>query len=144
MSQWMLAIWFLVPLPLQNPAEKFSVHVLMKSSLKDFEHYLASMWNEWNCTVVWTLFSIALLWDWIWKKKLNFFQSCGHCWVFQICWHIEHSDLSIIFRVLSSSAGIPSPLLVLFVVMLPKAHLTSHPMMSGSRWVIIPLCNLSH
>ena len=28
-----------------------------------------------------------------------------------------------------------SPPLVLFVVMLPKAHLTSHSRMSGSRWV---------
>ena len=28
---------------------------------------------------------------------------------------------------------IPSPLLALFVVMLPKAHLTSHLRMSGSR-----------
>ena len=27
----------------------------------------------------------------------------------------------------------------LFVMMLPKAHLTSHFRMSGSRWVIIPL-----
>ena len=25
---------------------KFSVHTLLKPSLKDFEHYLASMWNE--------------------------------------------------------------------------------------------------
>ena len=32
----------------------------------------------------------------------------------------------------------PSPLL-LFVVMFPKAHLTSHSRMSGSRWVITPL-----
>ena len=31
---------------------------------------------------------------------------------------------------------IPLPPLVLFVVMLPKAHLTSHSRMSGSRWVI--------
>ena len=22
--------------------------------------------------------------------KTGLFQSCGHCWVFQICWHIEH------------------------------------------------------
>ena len=29
--------------------------------------------------------------------------------------------------------GIPSPPLALFVVMLPKAHLTSHSRMSGSR-----------
>ena len=40
------------------------VHVLLKPSLKDFEHYLASMWNECNCVVVWTFFGIALLWDW--------------------------------------------------------------------------------
>ena len=36
------------------------------------------------------------------------------------------------------STGIPSPPLALFVVMLPKAHLTSHSRMSGSRWVITP------
>ena len=43
---------------------KFSVHVLLKPILKDFEHHLASMWNECNCAVVWTFFGIALLWDW--------------------------------------------------------------------------------
>ena len=42
---------------------KFSVHVLLKPSLKDFEHYLARLWNECNCAV-WTFFGIALLWDW--------------------------------------------------------------------------------
>ena len=34
--------------------------------------------------------------------------------------------------------GIPSPPLALFIVMLPKAHLTLHSRMSGSRWVISP------
>ena len=43
---------------------KFSVHVLLKPSLKDLGHYLASMWNECNCVVIWTFFDIALLWDW--------------------------------------------------------------------------------
>ena len=43
---------------------KFSGQVLLKPSLKDFEHYLAGIWNEFNCTVVWTFFSIAFLWDW--------------------------------------------------------------------------------
>ena len=42
----------------------FSVHVLLKPHLKDFEHYLAGMWNEHNCVVVKTFFGIALLWDW--------------------------------------------------------------------------------
>ena len=39
---------------------KFSVHVLLKPSLRDFEQYLASMWNECN----WTFSGITLLWDW--------------------------------------------------------------------------------
>ena len=40
---------------------KFLVHVLLKLSLKDFEHNLASMWNEYYCMVVQTFFGIALL-----------------------------------------------------------------------------------
>ena len=72
--------------------------------------------------------------------KTDFFQSCGHCWVFQICWHIECSTfIASSFRMWSSSTRIPSPPLALFVVMLPKAHLTSHSRMSVSRWVITPL-----
>ena len=43
---------------------KFSVHVLLKPSLENFEHYFASMWNECNCVVVWMFFGIAFLWDW--------------------------------------------------------------------------------
>ena len=39
----------------------------------------------------------------------------------------------------NSSTGILSPPLAVFKVMLPKAHLTSHSRMSGSRWVITPL-----
>ena len=42
------------------------------------------------------------------------------------------------FRVWNSSAGISSPSLVLFIVMIPKAHLTLHSRMSGVRWVITP------
>ena len=34
--------------------------------------------------------------------------------------------------------GIPPPPLALFVVMLPKAHMSSHSRMSDSRWVITP------
>ena len=37
---------------------KSLVHILLKASLKDFEHYLASMWSEHNCVVVWTFFGI--------------------------------------------------------------------------------------
>ena len=35
---------------------KFLVHILLKPSLNDFEHYFASMWNECSCVVVWTFF----------------------------------------------------------------------------------------
>ena len=72
--------------------------------------------------------------------KSDLFQSCGHCWVFQICWHIERSTfIASYFRIYKSSTGIPSPPLALFLVILSKAHLTSHSRISGSRWVIIPL-----
>ena len=40
---------------------KFLVHVLLKPSLKDFEHNRASMWNECSFAVVCALFGIALL-----------------------------------------------------------------------------------
>ena len=71
--------------------------------------------------------------------KTDLFQSCGYCWVFQICWHIEcHTFTASSFRIWNSSAGIPSPPLTLFVVMLPKVHLTSHSRTSSSRWVIMP------
>ena len=71
---------------------KLLVHALLKPSLKDFEHYLAGMWNEFNCTVVWTLFSIAFLWDW----KGNWpFPVLWPLLSFPICWHIDFN--SIIF-----------------------------------------------
>ena len=61
----------------------------------------------------------------------------AHCWVFQICWHIEWSTLTTSsFRIWNSSTGIPSPPLALFIVMLPKTHFTSHSRMSVSRWMI--------
>ena len=73
--------------------------------------------------------------------KTDLFQSCGHCWVFQICWHIECCTFTASsFRIGNSSTGIQSSPLALSVVMLPKAHLTSHSRMSGSRWVIMPSC----
>ena len=72
-------------------------------------------------------------------------QRVGHDWVTELnwtelnCWHIECSTFTASsFRIWNISTGIPSPPLALFVVMLPKAHLTLHPRMSGSRWVITP------
>ena len=67
--------------------------------------------------------------------KTDLFQSCGHCWIFQICWQIECSTFTASsLWIWKSSTGIPSPPLALFVVMLPKAHLTSHSRMSLGEW----------
>ena len=43
---------------------KFTVHILLKPGLENFEHYFISMWDECNCMVLWALFGIAFLWDW--------------------------------------------------------------------------------
>ena len=121
---WQFDLWFLCFSKSSLNIWKFSVHVLLKSSLENFYHYFASMWNECNCAVVWTFFGIVFLWDWTENWPLP---SCGHCWVFQICWHIECSTFTALSsRIWNSSTGIPSPPLALFTVMLPKAHLTYH------------------
>ena len=66
MIQQIFTIWSLIPLSFLNLdwTSGSSFHILLKTRLKDFEHYVASMWNESNCAVVWTFFGIALLWDW--------------------------------------------------------------------------------
>ena len=53
---------------------KFTVHILLKPVLENFEHYFTSMWDECNCAVVWTFFGIAFLWDW------------NENWPFQVLW----------------------------------------------------------
>ena len=113
---------------------KFTVHILLKPGLETLEHYFVSMWDECgSLSILCHCLSLGLEW------KIDLFQSCGHCWVFQICWHIECSTFTASsFRVWKSSSGIPSPPASLFAVMLPKAHLSLHFRMSDSRWVITP------
>ena len=85
-----------------------------------------------------TWFSTTLLGNW---GEIDLFQYCGHCWVFQICWHIECNTLiASSFRVLNSSTGIPLHPKTLFtaVGLVPKAHLTSPSRMSGSGWLTTP------
>ena len=89
---------------------KFTIHILLKPGLENFEHYFASVWDECSCSAVWTFYGIEFPWDWM---KTDFFQSCGHCWVFQICWYIECNTLTASsFRIWNSSFGIPSPLAI--------------------------------
>ena len=92
---------------------KFTVQVLLKPDLVNFEHSFASIWDECNCVVVWAFFGIAFLWDW----NENWpFLVLSHCWVFQICWLIEFSTFTTSsFRIWNSSTGIPSPLLTLLI-----------------------------
>ena len=68
--------------------------------------------------------------------KTHLFQPCGNYWVFQFCWHIDCSTFTASsFRTWNSLTGIPSSPLALLILILPKAHLTSHSRMSGFRWV---------
>ena len=113
---------------------KFSVHILLKPRLENFEHYFTSVWDECSCAVVWAFFALPFFGT---GMKTDLFQSYSHCWVSQICWHIECSTVTASsFRIWNSSIGIPSPPLALFIVILPKAHMPSHSRMSGSKWVI--------
>ena len=137
--QQMLAIWSLISLPFLNPACTYE-----------------SSWFTYYWSLAWRILSVALLACEMSPMaqqfersfalpffgtgtKTDLFQSCGHHWVFQICWHIECSTFTASsFRIWNNSTGIPSPLLALFAVMLPKALLTSRTRMLGSRWAITP------
>ena len=131
MIQWMLAIWSLVPLPFLNLARtsgssqfiynwnlawrilRITLLECELSTIVQFEHSLAS-----------PFLGIGM--------KTDIFHACGHCWVFQICWRIECSTFTASpFRIWNNSTGIPSPPLALFIVMFPKAHLTSHSRISA-------------
>ena len=81
------------------------VYVLLKTSLKNFEHNIASMWNEWHCMAIWIFFGIAFLQDW--NENWPFPFLSGYCWVFQICWHTECSILAAAsFRILGLWKGL--------------------------------------
>ena len=70
-------------------SESLRFNILLKPGLENFDHYFASVWDECNCVVVWAFFRIGM--------ETDLFQSCGHCWVFQTCWHIECSTLTASF-----------------------------------------------
>ena len=137
MIQQMLAISSLVPLPFLNPAwTSGSSPVVYCWNLTWRILSMTLLACEMNAIVWWFEHSLALPFLGI-GKKTDLFQSCGHGWVFQICWHIECSTFTASsFRIWNSLTEIPSPPLALFVVMLPKVHLTSCSRMPGSGLVI--------
>ena len=42
----------------------FVLHVLLKPGLENFKHCFASVWDECNCSVLWTFFGVAFLLGW--------------------------------------------------------------------------------
>ena len=112
-------------LVMDREAWRAVIHGVAKSQTR------LSNWTELKYSLPLPLFGIGM--------KTDIFHSCGHGWVFQICWHIECNTFTASSsRIWNSSTGIPSPPLALFIVTLPKAHLTLHSRMSGYRWVISP------
>ena len=76
---------------------KFTVHVLLKPGLENFEHYFASMWDECNCVVVWTFFGMGMtsrVYSNFGRKFLSITQYCAvlnhfsHVWFFVTLWTI--------------------------------------------------------
>ena len=119
-------LWFLCFF--QNQLERLEVH-----SSHTVEAWLGEFWAllvcEMSAIVQWFEHSLALRFFGI-GMKTDLFQSCAHSWVFQICWHIECSTFTASsFRIWNSSAGILSPALALFVVMLLR-----------STWLCTPGC----
>ena len=39
---------------------EFTLHVLLKPGLENFEHHFTSVWDECNCAVVWTFFDMVV------------------------------------------------------------------------------------
>ena len=138
MIQQMLATWSVSSAFSKSSLNiwRIMVHTILKPGLENFEHYFANILDECKCAVVWTFFwnclSLGLEW------KLTHSSSVPTA-AFSNLWHIECNTFTASsFRSWNSWTGFPSPPWALFAEMLPKAHLTSHSRMSGSRWVITP------
>ena len=80
-------------------------------------------------SILWHCLYLVLNWRLTFSSPVEFSKFAGtECSIFT----------ASSFRLWNSSTAISSPPLALFIVMLSKAHLTSHSRISGSRWVITP------
>ena len=70
---------------------KCMFHVLLKSCLENFD--FTFLVCEISAIVQEFEYSLALFFFEI-EIKTDLFQSCGQCWVFQICWHVECSTFT--------------------------------------------------
>ena len=124
---------FLSPGDLPNPGIEPRSPALQADILPSKPPGKPSMRDECNCPVVWTFFSTATLGNW------------DEDWPFPVPWpllgfpdfltYLRASS----FRILNSSAGIPSSPLALLAAVLPKAHWLHTPQClaeweSASSW----------
>ena len=134
----MLATWSFVSLTCLNPA--------WTSGSSRFTYCWSLAWRILSITLLAGEMG-AIVWYFEYPLVLSFFgigmktdlfQSCGHYWVFQICWHIKCSTLTASsFRIWNSSAGIPSPPLALLQ---DPTDFTVHGILQARilEWVAFP------
>ena len=97
---------------------KFSVHVLLKPSLKDFAlpcWHVKRTQLYGSLNILWYCPSLGLEW------KLTFSSPVATAEFSKFAGILTYFTASS-FRIWNSSTGIPSPPLALFIVMLPKAR----------------------
>ena len=73
---WQFDLWFFCLF--ENQLEHQEVHGsrIAEASLGEYWTYFTSMWDKYNCVVVWAFFGIAFLWDW--NKN----------WTFPVLWSL--------------------------------------------------------
>ena len=98
---WQFDLWFLCVFKIRLKHLEVHGSCILKPGLENFEHHFTGLWDECNCVVVWTFLALPFFGIGV---KTDLFQSCGHCWVFQLCWHIEWSTFTASsFRIWNSS-----------------------------------------
>ena len=79
---------------------KFSVHILLKPCLENFQHYHVSVWDESNFVVVWDGWMASpTRWTWVWVNSGSWWwtgrpgvlwfmgwQRVGHNWATELNW----------------------------------------------------------
>ena len=129
----------------------FAIRSLVPLPFLNLSWTSGSSWFIYCWSLAWRILSITLL---VCEVSLNILWHChslGLEWKLTFSSPVASAEFSKFVGVLSaalsqhhlfgfekSSTGIPSPPLALFVVILPKGHLTLYSKISGSRWVITP------
>ena len=97
---------------------KFSVHILLKYSLKDFEYFLLACEMRQLCSslgVLWHCLSLGL------ERKLTFASPVATAEFSKFADILSAAFTASSFRIWNSSTGIPSPLLTLFMTATAKS-----------------------